>query len=489
MIVANLLVAFFVLDRSTKPTTNAGEVIPSYPHSHSHHDDDEDERPRRVVVSAPRGGKNDERIERRGGGLLTTHTACRISAWHYHPIVDRHLREGKKSRKRSRGRNNGNVCDALRTVGQRLGHRLANASKISGYDTIYVPFPAMERFVRDMLPNIAVEVIIISGHPFNVRPMSNDDVRTLLDNPRIVAWFCQNLSKYGGSNPHHTKVHPFPYGLNEKMNKLGLSIYPAYKDVLFDGLEDDNATTMKITTTNGDGDDVNATFATTYATTANTTATPPKNDDDVDDRPTFVYAGPLKKVERRRRSSSDVGGGREYVPGSDVDRLPPREYFVAMSRSRYVLSPNGDRPECHRHYEAIGLGTGPIPELDVVVHRHLKDGPVIYSNVEWNVTELERVLDPRPIVNRNLIREDYWMGWMEDVVGHRLNWNDRLDGGEGKGDDDGEGDGDGDGVEDEDEDDQGDGDGDRVRKNNGLTDMENRLLDLLGGLRGREVAP
>ena len=36
---------------------------------------------------------------------------------------------------------------------------------------------------------------------------------------------------------------------------------------------------------------------------------------------------------------------------------------------------------------------------------------------------LEQTLDPNPMVNRNLIREDYWMDWIDDVVGVRLNWN------------------------------------------------------------------
>ncbi|KAL3816092.1 hypothetical protein ACHAXA_011417 [Cyclostephanos tholiformis] len=324
-------------------------------------------------------------------------------------------------KRRSRGRwNNGNVCDAMRTIGQRVSHYLADArvTELSEYDTIYVSFPAIKGFVRDVLPNLTANVIIISGHPFNVRPASDEDVRALLDCPCVLAWFCQNLSVYGGMDPYHIKVHPFPYGLNEKMNKLGLSILPAYKRVLFDGLNNNVTTTRSSNSSSG----VNAITAATSTISA---TTPPNEGEEKDDRPTFVYVGPLKKVDHRGRSSDGVGGGgRENVPGSDVDRIPPHDYFVNMSHSRYVLSPNGDRPECHRHYEALGLGTVPITELDPILFRHLAGGPVVYANREWNATALERVLDPRPIVNRNLIREDYWMGWMEDVVGRRLNWND-----------------------------------------------------------------
>ena len=400
-------------------------------------------------------------IERRGGGILTTHTACRISMWHWYPRE----REGRLGRKKDK------VCDDLRELGQRVGHHLRDErmADVRHDDTIYVPFTSLDRFVYTFLPNVTVDVVVISGHPFDVRPASDDAIRSLLDSPSVVAWFCQNLPKYGGDDPYHVKVHPFPYGLNEKHNKLGLAILPAYKRVLFEGLNR-TAFNEKNDTGNDGRNDNNVTSAIALL--------PP-----TDVRPTFVYAGPLKRVY-----NSDV---RDEVPGTENDRLPPHEYFVRMSRSRYVLSPNGDRPECFRHYEALGLGVVPITELDPILCRyslliastsnfptpldipsplpstslfrshkvrHLSGGPVFYGNNEWNATVLEGVLDPRPVVNRNLIREDYWMGWMEDAVGRRLNWNDRLEG----------------------EEDKDGGNEDRGKKNNGLTDEENRLLASLG---------
>jgi hypothetical protein len=54
---------------------------------------------------------------------------------------------------------------------------------------------------------------------------------------------------------------------------------------------------------------------------------------------------------------------RNEVPRSNM-KLPALEYFHSMHKSQYALSPNGDRPECHRHYEAIGMGTMPITSLD-----------------------------------------------------------------------------------------------------------------------------
>lgn len=67
-------------------------------------------------------------------------------------------------------------------------------------------------------------------------------------------------------------------------------------------------------------------------------------------------------------------------------------------------------------------GTMPITQLDPVLFRHFGSN-VVFNNSEWNVTLLEDKLDPLPVVNRNLIREAYWMEWANGVAGVRLNWN------------------------------------------------------------------
>jgi hypothetical protein len=90
----------------------------------------------------------------------------------------------------------------------------------------------------------------------------------------------------------------------------------------------------------------------------------------------------------------------------------------------------------------------PITELDPFFFRHLgpagpKNGSVIFGNKKWDLALLESELDPKPVVNRGMIREDYWMDWVDDVVGLRVNWN-------------------------------------TYDKGNGFTEFENSLLVLLG---------
>ena len=97
------------------------------------------------------------------------------------------------------------------------------------------------------------------------------------------------------------------------------------------------------------------------------------------------------------------------------------KYLKDMRASKYVLSPDGDRPECYHHYEAIGMGCMPITQLDMRTHTHLY-GNAIFNNTNWNLTWLEDTLPRNPQVNQRLIFEEYWMEYVEKIVGRPLRW-------------------------------------------------------------------
>lgn len=408
-------------------------------------------------------------IERRGGGILTTHTACRISLWIWYST------EGGSGKRKPSKKKMGQVCDDIRHHGQRIGHRLLDATLLRPNDTIFVPFTSLDDFVNAVLSQLTVDVVLISGHPFNVRPPSSTLIQQLIHHPHVVAWFCQNLPKYGGTDPYHNKVYPFPYGLNEKENKLGWMTLPAYKRVLFEGLN----STVRAALSNEDVtelDDIDEEGIHTMM--LNDTRSKRYYDDNK--KSIFIYAGPLKAVEAKAMAKSgveDTSSGRKDIPGTHSktqykkERLVPYDYFTQIAKSRYILSPDGDRPECFRHYEALGLGSVPITELDPVLFRHLHEGPIIYNNHVWDTQVLQHTLDPYPNVNRNLIREDYWLEWVERQVGRRLTWSDRL-----------RLPGTGNSRVDESEDDEEtreDENDHREKRYNGLTDAENELLVLL----------
>ena len=77
--------------------------------------------------------------------------------------------------------------------------------------------------------------------------------------------------------------------------------------------------------------------------------------------------------------------------------------------------------------EAIGMGTKPITELDPYLYRHFGSN-VVYNTSDWNLTALNMTLDPHPSVNRNLVREAYWMEWANSEAGVGLTWNNYSNG-------------------------------------------------------------
>jgi hypothetical protein len=251
-----------------------------------------------------------------------------------------------------------------------ISQHLQNVSQLKENDTIYIPFTEVERFVNDILDDVSTTIVVISGDWQNVGPISNTAIGKLLNHSRVLKWFCQNLPKYGGVNPYHPKIAPFPYGLWEGGIPNPL---PSYKHIFFGSIQNKSLL----------------------------------------NKSNFIFAGPL---------GNNGDGKRPSLPQLTI-RMNPTDFFLEMAKSKYVLSPNGDRPECYRHYEAIGLGSVPITELDPILYRHLDNGSVIFNNKEWNLTLLEKELHPKPIVKRRMIREDYWMDWVDDVIGSRINWN------------------------------------------------------------------
>jgi len=110
---------------------------------------------------------------------------------------------------------------------------------------------------------------------------------------------------------------------------------------------------------------------------------------------------------------------RKLVPQGE--KLHPTHHFSKMHASHYVVSPDGDRPDCYRHYESIGLNAMPITQMNPKYYRHLA-GNVIFNNTNWNLTELEVSLPKNPRVNRRLVFEEYWMEYVEKIVGRPLRW-------------------------------------------------------------------
>lgn len=127
--------------------------------------------------------------------------------------------------------------------------------------------------------------------------------------------------------------------------------------------------------------------------------------------------------------SKNTNDGRKSVPMTEREKVPFDVYLRNVAKSKFILSPNGMKPECYRHYEAIGLETIPITELNEKYSYHLY-GSIVYNFTDWTMIEttttsttaFQNELLPkyyqqvRYTKNNNMIFEEYWMEYIENEI-------------------------------------------------------------------------
>jgi hypothetical protein len=99
---------------------------------------------------------------------------------------------------------------------------------------------------------------------------------------------------------------------------------------------------------------------------------------------------------------------REKLPFKDMIS-PVSEYYKQMSDGKFILSPIGDRDDCYRHYEAIGLGTIPISNVNNL-YKNIFTTNMVYVNIDEMVNMIDK--DSIDIVykepNKDLICFEYY---------------------------------------------------------------------------------
>jgi hypothetical protein len=96
------------------------------------------------------------------------------------------------------------------------------------------------------------------------------------------------------------------------------------------------------------------------------------------------------------------------IPGCHVvtDPITPKQYRKLLLRSKFVISPPGNGPDCHRTWEAMYLGAIPIVKKSSWPFQH-KDLPVIQVE-NWD--ELQNYLGwVLPAMSTDWTRIEYWL--------------------------------------------------------------------------------
>jgi hypothetical protein len=131
--------------------------------------------------------------------LLRVYTGCSIATWSYSGLRGAIL----DGRLRSRY----NDCELDKGMDALMMHQIEpdTASQVQPYDSIYVPIISLERFVRDVLPYIENDFVLMTGQKALVPAIRRDLYDTIIEHPRVLHWFLQNLSMYA-YDVHHPKV-------------------------------------------------------------------------------------------------------------------------------------------------------------------------------------------------------------------------------------------------------------------------------------------
>jgi hypothetical protein len=261
-----------------------------------------------------------------------------------------------------------------------------DAASMKNNDTLFVSYAKIEEFTRNFLPHINTTFVLITTRFHTNYPTGIDLLApNITSHSHLLYWFAPNIQNYTGGYEFHPKVAPFPLGLKSNMGGRldSRNPLPYFRQAFLETWNNGNHNNE----TEFQDKKTNNIFVGYIATTTN----------------------PL---------------GRSNIPSGP--KLNYVDHLREILQSKYVLSPDGNHPDCHRHYESIGLGAIPITQLDPYFYSHLREGPIIYNNTIWNLTELNSslaMMQPRRLsVNRNMVFEEYWIEYVERIVGRPLRW-------------------------------------------------------------------
>jgi hypothetical protein len=254
-------------------------------------------------------------------------------------------------------------------------------AQIQANDTVYVNIQGLQDLFYDVVIYLKVPITLISGQWQKTDVLRDDIVQYVLNHPRISKWFCQNLDMTVSANMIlHPALAPWPYGIQHTRYNPELPVpVELYRDAFWKHLHTAKSKGIMI-----------------------------------------GYFDVTTNSNRAR--VSPVGTNLSHV-----------EYYDEIAQHRFLISPDGDRPECYRHYEAIGLGTIPLTQLNPKFYAHLSPAPILYNMSSfWNLSESEaELVDALKVhshheTDRRMITEEYWIEYVNRIMGAPVRWSDIL---------------------------------------------------------------
>jgi Ca2+-binding EF-hand superfamily protein len=237
-----------------------------------------------------------------------------------------------------------------------------NYSEIKNFDFIQVQVDLLDFFYYEILPiliNKKINIIIITSQLHLPQIKKSQLTDKLLINKNIILWISQNPIYF-----KHKKYMGFPYG------------------ILHNNLED-------------------------YIKFIR------KNSGDVKTKKIINLPATVHKhlPENHIRKEFEIFGK------SSGDYMNYSNFLKEISTSEFTISTTGDRDDCYRHYECIGLNSIPISNISEI-YKDIFEENIIYSEGK----EMEKMINTKKLnynykkTNKNILTIEYWLKKIEKKI-------------------------------------------------------------------------
>lgn len=226
-------------------------------------------------------------------------------------------------------------------------YKNGNINTIKEGDIIQVQVDLFYTFIKHILPHISCKVVVITSqfHLPQIHKHSLTD--ELLNNDKIILWISQNPIY-----ANHKKYMAFPYGIYHQDVNAYMNFVKKNRNCI----------------------------------------------SNIDTKTNLCYNSPVSLTSKIRNNP---------IFNNKNSRVPYEDYLNNILKSKFTISPSGDRDDCYRHYECIGLNSIPISNIN---YTEIFENEMIYSNID-DIGKIINGIKNDMIfheTNKDILTIDYW---------------------------------------------------------------------------------
>ena len=131
----------------------------------------------------------------------------------------------------------------------------------------------------------------------------------------------------------------------------------------------------------------------------------------------YNFYNNLSDIEKVNMKTNDIFRGyftkknnpakRQHI--NCDEKIPYTNFIENIIKSKYILAPDGDRPDQYRISEAIGLGCKPIVQMDENLYHDISDAVFNIDDEYWNDNnKLIEKVDEYKIPDTRFVLLSYW---------------------------------------------------------------------------------